>query len=170
MRPWINKLAGCDVINFVFYDNRVGRLVERIFDGKRYLTLVINEIAFSDALLAVMEEKLWLSKSLDPHYFDRKIEVIKKIKLDSPKGCSNKPTISLPLGGNSPVEISHGVNNLGVSFSASKFVEEVINHIFRENPVISLCDTPERNHEFRIKWEEMLKSLDSSNPGTGEDL
>lgn len=158
MRPWISEFAGCKVINFVILHDRVGKLVEKIFDGKRYLTLVVNEIAFSDAVLTVMKEKLWLSRNLDPHYFDPNKETFKKVKLHKAERCAAEPTISLPLGGNL-VTISQTVGNLYVSFPVSKFVEEAIRHL-EEDPVIALCDTPERQNKFEEKWNEMLLGLE----------
>ena len=148
MKPWVSKFAGCDVINFVFYNDQVGKLVERIFDDKRYLVLVINEVAFADALLEILEKKLCLSESL---------EVVKRVRLDDTGRCGNKPTISLSLGSNL-IEVTYAINSLHVSFPISRFVEEAINHL-QENPVIYLYGTAERNQEFKRKWQEMLDSL-----------
>lgn len=161
MRPWVGKFAGCEIINFVILHDRVGKLVEIIFDGKRYLTLVVNETAFSDAVLTVMEENLWLSRNLDPHYFDAHKKIVKNVKLHRMKICAAEPIISLPLGDNL-VTISQTIGNLNVSFPVSKFVEEALRH-FEENPVISLCDTDERQKKFEEKWQKMLSELEDPN-------
>ena len=161
MRPRIDELAGYKVIKFIIYkhDNRIGKLVERIFDGKRYLTLLVSELAFTDAILAVIDEDLWLSRSLDPHYIDGKIEIVRKVRLDDKGRRLFIPTISLPFGDHL-VEMSYTATSLVVSFPVSKFVEGAIDHL-RKNPVFNLADTGEQGEKFKEKWQKMLKSLES---------
>ena len=79
MRPWISEfpIGGRQMINFVIHYSHIGKLVERLLNGERNLNLVINEMAFIDAILAVMDKKLWLSKSLDPHHFETKLEIVR---------------------------------------------------------------------------------------------
>jgi hypothetical protein len=139
--------------------------MERIFASKRYLTLLVNEIALADAILTVMEEKLWLSKDVDPFY---SVRVIQKVRLDNKGRGGNKPTISLSLGDNL-VEVAYTISSLHISFPVSKFVEEVLNHL-EENPVIYLCDNPERQRIFREKWQEMLELLGCVSPDTAGGL
>ncbi|MDP3710458.1 MAG: hypothetical protein Q8R29_01905 [bacterium] len=159
MRPWVSKLAGCEVINFVIYNDLVGKLVERIFDGRKYLILLINEAFFIDAIAVVIDKNLWLSKSLDTHsaYLDSKIVIAEKVKLDFSGIQYLKPTISLPMGSHR-VEISHGVNSLSVHFPVSQFVEAAFDYL-RDNPTFNLADTGKQGEEFQEKWQKMMKSL-----------